>query len=365
MSAIKIRLAQEADNEKIIQLAQRCPQEGMITFFVNRTPRFNSLHKLIDPGAWHFVACDDEKIVGLVGVIHYKAKVIDQVFKIGYMLDLRVDIAYRKGLTAFKLVKTAVDFIRQSDADLVIANFLKDNKRPLVFTQGRGGLPPAYYLGDNKVHNLLPLFNMKLSKRFVIEKPTEKDIPELIEVYNKYARGYHISPVFTEEAFRKVIETVEGLSLDVFLVARENGKIKAVTAAWDEHRYKSYQVLKLTPGINIVTKIIWFLSHFIKTPYPVRLNEPLKQLSLVYYAHNECPEALEQLFRQVNNQNLGANHTMITLYAQEKDPVFDLVKKFTGVTVKSEMHMFAKDMAIFEKLREKEGPVMFDIAQVL
>ena len=31
--------------------------------------------------------------------------------------------------------------------------------------------------------------------------------------------------------------------LDNFLVARENGKIRAVTALWDEHPYKSYQVL--------------------------------------------------------------------------------------------------------------------------
>jgi len=365
MSAIQIRLAEEADNKKIIQLSKRCPQEGMVTIFINRTPRFNTLHRLMDPTAWHFVASKDDQIVGLVGVIHFKARVVDKVYKIAYMLDLRVDKEFRSGFTAFKLVRTAINHINHYDADIVIANFLKDNKRSLVFTAGRGGIPPSYFLGDNRVHNILPLYKMRISKRFVIEKPTENDIPELVALYTKYGESFKIAPVFTEEGFREMVNTVEGLSLDAFLVAREDGKIKAVTAAWDEHPYKSYQVLKFNLSIKIMVGFIRVLSLFMKTPYPVRLNEPLRQLSLVLYAHDDCPEALEQLFRQVNNQHLGTNYTMITLYAQEKDPVFTLVKKFVGISVKSEMHVFAKDMSVFEKFRENDAPVMFDLVKVL
>jgi predicted N-acetyltransferase YhbS len=365
MSAITIRLAEEADNDKITQLSERCPQEGMITLFINRTPRFNTLHRLVDPDAWHFLASKDDQVIGLVGVIHFKARVVDKVFKVAYMLDLRVDKEYRSGFTAFKLVRTAINHIKQYDADIVIANFLKDNKRPLVFTAGRGGIPPSYFLGDNRVFNILPLYKMRISKRFNIEKPTEEDIPELVALYNKYAEGFKIAPHFTEEGFREMVNTLEGLSLDAFLVAREGGKIKAVTAAWDEHPYKSFQVLKFNLSIKIMVGFIRFLSHFIKTPHPVKLNEPLRQLSLVLYAHDDCPEALEQLFRQVNNQYLGSKHTMITLYAQQKDPIFDLVKKFIGISVKSEMHVFSKDMSLFEKFKGNDAPVMFDLVEIL
>jgi hypothetical protein len=365
MSAIQIRLAEEADNEKIIQLSERCPQEGVITIFINRTPRFNTLHRLMDPGAWHFVASKDDQIVGLIGVIHFNARVVDQSSKISYMLDLRVDKEFRSGITAFKLVKTAVDYIYDSDSDIVIANFLKDNKKPLVFTSGRGGIPPSYYLGDNRILNILPLYKMRLSKRFIIENPTEKDIPELIALYNKYSANFKIAPIFTEKHFRETILKLEGLSLDHFLVAKENGKIRAVTAAWDEHPYKSYQVLRLNQSIKIVTGLMKFLSFFMKTPYPVILNKPLRQLSLVLFAHDDCPEALGQLFRKVNNQNLGSNYSMISLYAQEKDPVFELLKGFAGVSVKSEMHMFAKDMSLFEKFKGNDAPVMFDLVKVL
>lgn len=365
MSAIKIRLAEDADDEKIRDLSRRCPQEGVITFFPDRTPRFNTLHKILDEGAWHYVACKEDAIIGLVGVIHFSARVLDKIYKIGFMLDLRVDVEYRSGLAAFRLVKTAVDHLRESDVDMVIVNFLKDNKRPLVFTSGRGGLPIAQFLGDNKVFNIIPIHSMSLDKRFEIDEATEEDIPEIIELYHKYQAGFKIAPVITEELFRKYLHAIEGISLDNILLARENGKIKAVTGMWDEHTYKAYHALKLSFSIRAANAALKFLSLFMKVPHPIGLNEPLKQLSLVLYAHDERPEALETLFRHVNNINLGSEYTLITLYAQNNDPVFKMLKKFKGVAVNTEMYMFAKDESIFEKLKADPSPALFDLTMIL
>lgn len=364
MSAIHIRLADDSDNDRIIELAKRCPQEGMITLFINRFPRFNTLHRLLDPGSWHFVACKEDRIIGLVGVIHFHARVLDRTCKTGYMMDLRVDGEYRRGITAFRLVKAAVDHLQRSDTDMVIINIIKDNKRSLVFTSGRGGLPEAHYLGDNRIFNLLPIHYMKINKRFSIDRPSEKDIPGMLELYRKYASGFTIAPLITGDLFRKYLDSIEGLSLDNFLVARENGKIRAVTAVWDEHRYLSYQVFKLNVSIKMVTIILRFLSLFMRVPHPVRLNEPLKHLSLVLYAHDDCPEALDTLFRKVNNMNLGSQYTMIMLYAPENDPIFRFMKKYRGVSVRSEMHLFAKDTSVFEKLRANPPSVLLDLTMI-
>jgi predicted N-acetyltransferase YhbS len=365
MSAIHFRLAEESDNEGILELAKRCPQEGMITFFVNRTPRFNTLHRLLDPDAWHFVACREDQIIGLVGVVHFQAIVSGKNNKIAYMLDLRVDEAYRNGITAFRLVKTAIDHLQKSDADMVIASFVKDNKRPMVFTSGRGGLPTAYYLGRNRILNLLPVHDMKPDDRFEIDTLQEKDIKEIIEIYRGYASKFKIAPIITEDCFRKTLNTIEGLSFDHFLVAKENGKIRAVTALWDEHTYKSYQVLKLTPRINMVNGLIKFLSFFMRVPHPIRKNEPLRQLSLVMSAHDNCPQALTSLFRHINNMSRGSEYTLITLYSQENDPIFNTLKDFKGVSIHSEMYLFAKDPKVFEQLEQSPAPVMFDLTMIL
>jgi hypothetical protein len=365
MSAIRFRMAEESDNDRILDLAKRCPQEGMITFFPNRTPRFNTLHRLLDPGTWHYVACNDDDIIGLVGVIHFHARVLNREMKVAYMLDLRVDKLYRSGLTAFRLVKTAIDHLRQSDVDMVVVNFLKDNKRPLVFTSGRGGLPPAYFLGENRIFNIIPLRFMKLNERFEISEMEQNDIPEVVALYQKYAAGFKYAPIMTEDLLNSYITSLEGLTPGSFLLARENGAIKAVTAMWDEHTYKSYQVLKLNTSTRMITTFLKFLSLFMPVPHPIRLNEPLRQLSLVLYAHDNCPEALDALFRHTNNINLGSGYTVITLYAQVNDPVFVPMKKFLGINVKSEMYIFARDTSIFEKLDADPGIVLMDLTMTL
>ncbi|MBE0679799.1 MAG: GNAT family N-acetyltransferase, partial [Bacteroidales bacterium] len=353
------------DNDKIIGLAEKCPQEGMITYFINRTPRFNTLQRLLDKDAWHLVARKDDSIIGLVGVVHFPANVLDKTYKVGYMLDLRVEKAYRNGMTAFKLLRTAEDHVMRSDADMVIANFLKDNKRPLVFTKGRVGLPSAHYLGTNRIFNIIPIRTMRIDSRYKIEKPDDKDIPSIIELYRTYASRFAIAPLITEDRFRNYLDNISGLSLDNFLVARENGKIRAVTAVWDEHPYKSYQVLRLNFSIRVVTCLLNFLSHFMKVPRPVRLNEPLRQLSLVLYAHDDCPEALDTLFRHANNISIGSDYTLIMLYATENDPLFIPMKKFTGITVRSEMYVFAREAALIEKLKENPPGVLLDVTMTI
>lgn len=362
MGSIRIRLAEESDNNQITDLAKRCYQEGMITFFVNRTPRFNTLHRLLDPESWHYVVEDGDTIVGLVGVIHFEAMLLGKPKKFAYMMDLRIDEEYRKGLTAFRMVKKAIDHVLSSDTDFVIGNFLKANQNSLVFASGRAGIPEGLHLGDNRIFNLLPIRNLKTDSRFEISPLSMDDFPELENVYLNYAKNFRFAPQITADTLRGYFEWLENLSPEHFLVARENGHIRAVTAMWDEKLYKSYQVLKVTPTIRIVNGALKLLSPLFKVPQPVRLNEPLKQLSLVLYAHDNCPEALQSLFRHVNNTQRGSDYTLITLYACESDPVFDLMKSFTGVSVQTEMYLYAKDTSIYEEIRKDKRPDRLPLA---
>lgn len=364
MGSIRIRIAEESDNEKILDLASHCPQEGMITFYPSRRPRFNTLHRHVDPGAFHYVACDGDDIIGLIGVIHFESRIFDRIRKIGYILDLKMLPAYRQGITSFRLVKAAVDHLQASDVEMVMVNFLKGNKRPLVFTSGRGGLPPACYLGDNRIFNLFPIRFMALNNRFTVEEPSEEDVPAMVTLLRAYADTFRIGPVVSEETFRHYL-TLEGLSLDRFLVAREDGKIRAMTACWDEHAYKSYQVLRFKPGTRALVLLMRFVSLFWRMPQPVRMNEPLRQLSLVLFAHDNCPEALDTLFRHVNNINLGGAYSMLTVYAQQNDPMFRYLDKFTGVSIRSELHLFAKDIAVFDELKDAAQPALLDLVLTL
>jgi len=358
---VQIRIAQENDHDQLIALAKRCPQEGMLTVTPIRKPCYNTLHRLLDPKAIHFVASAENNIVGQIGLIHFNARVLEKTLRLAYFLDFRVDEAYRGGTTSFRLVKTAVDYVLESDVDAVLVNLLKANKKPLVFTSGRGDLPASLNLGDNRIFNILPIRKLKLNQRFEICNPTLNDLPELVNIYNLYAQKFKIAQQLTEKNLLYYIESLDGITLDSFFVAKENGKIKAVTALWDERTYRAYLVLKFNTSIKLAKVATSFLSLFMKMPHPIRKNQPLNQLSLVLYAHENCPEALETLFKHANNINIGSDFTLISLYAQEKDPLFENLDKLFGVTVKSEMHLFAKDTSVFEQLANDPRPVMLDL----
>lgn len=365
MNNLQIRLAEDSDNDQILELNRKCPQEGMITLCVNRSPCFNSLHRLLDPESWHLVACSGDRIIGLIGIVHFQGEILGKDVKIAYILDLKVDSAYRSGTVAYRLVKSAVEAIDRSDTDFVIANFIKDNKKSLEFTKGRGKLPRALYLGSNKIRNLLPVRFMKPDKRFEISTLREQEIPEIVQLYRKYSGKFKISPAITEERFRRNLNSIQGLTAGNFFVAKDKGEIKAFTACWDEHFYKSYQVLKLTPRINLVNGLINVLSNFMKLPQPIRINEPLRQLSIVYYAHDDCPKAMQSLFKHINNITRGSEYTLITLYSQENDPISGLLKNFRSVSVNTEMYLFAKDTPVFEKLNENPSTVLFDLSMIM
>ena len=124
-------------------------------------------------------------------------------------------------------------------------------------------------------------------------------------------------------------------------------------------------MLKLNFSIRVATSILNFLSLFMRVPHPIRINEPLRQLSLVLYAHDDCPKALDTLFRYANNINLGSEYTLIMLYAQENDPIFRFMNKYIGVSVRSEMYLFAKETAVFEKLKVNSSGVLFDLSMTI
>lgn len=393
MGSIRIRLAEPEDNDQIQALGRRCYQEGVINVAVHRSPTFNTMHRLLDPDAWHMVAEDDGVIVGLIGLVHFRSRLAGESRRLGYMMDLRLDEAYRKGTTAFKLLKKAIDTSLGMGTDLVIGNFLKSNQNSLIITQGRAGIPKSLYLGDNRVFNMIPVRRMRTDPAFEIRRATEADLPDMVALYESYEKNFRMAPQITEEVLKRYLQ-LEGLSIDSFWIARERGgrerggqdqggqdqgsrdwrsrsavgkqgPLRAVVAAWDEHTYKHYQVLKLSRNIRIVNGALAALSPFLKIPKPIRLNEPLPQMSLVLYAHDRSPHALVSLFRHINNEYRGTRYTLISFYAQEKDPIFDAMSGFASVSVQSEMYLFAEDPSIYAPITRDERPAWLDLALTL
>jgi predicted N-acetyltransferase YhbS len=183
---IVIDLMTEDDNEAILALSHRCPQKGVIEGYPDRSPVFRRIHQQVSEKSYHMVARKGQKLIGAFGAVYTNLQYRDKNYDSAYLLDLKVDPEHQRSTVAYRLVKETVNNLHVLDTPLAIATFLKNNQYSLIFTKNRAGIPEAQYLGDFRIFSIVPLFKKKLSGNFTIDHPTENDVPELIELYNKF-----------------------------------------------------------------------------------------------------------------------------------------------------------------------------------
>lgn len=70
-----------------------------------------------------------------------------------------------------------------------------------------------------------------------LQSATSGDVPELVEFYNQQAKNFQYAPVLTETWLRQ-LNGSNGLRLSDFQLLRENGKLRACFALWDQRRFK-------------------------------------------------------------------------------------------------------------------------------
>lgn len=354
---VLVRFAEDGDNQPVLELSPRCVQKGMVTMYPDRSPVFNRIHQLLDPSSYHVIAMNDNRVVGLLGALHSDFYFQDQPVRTAYFMDFKVDPDFRIGLTAYRMVKRAIDSEQESGTRMALATLLKNNESPMVFTKGRGGFPASLYLGDNRVFSYVPIRHLKTDTRFKIRQAGESDIPELLVLYNRYYSTYRLAPRMSEEIFRHYITQIDGLSIGNFFLACEGDAIKAVLAAWDAKSIKRYRVTQSNYKVKLMSGLVKFLSIFGSMPEPIQINEPLKQLTLVLYAHDNSTGALGSLFRHLNNLHIGGEYSLIQVQVHEEDPANESLRGLTGVSVYSEIHFFTDTLQFAREIQNSNGLV--------
>ena len=333
--------------------------------YPDRSPVFNALHRLVDAGSYHAMATRGDDVIGLLGTVHQDLYFRGQPLPMVYFMDFKVDPDFRKGLTAYRMVRQATERELASGTRLGLATLLKNNEAPMAFTKGRGGFPASLYLGDNRIFNCIPVRRLRTDERFTIETPGESDIPELVSLYNRYYATYRLAPRLTEATFRHYTSQIDGLQLGNFRVARREGRIQAVVAMWDELAFRRYFVTRFNVRIRLANGLIRFLSHFTEVPEQIRSHKPLRQLSLVLYAHDLSVDALAALFRHANNLHVGGEYSLLQIQVHQDDPVNLALKGMTGVSLYSEIHLFTDTIQLAREIQNEPGLIHLEFENYL
>jgi hypothetical protein len=295
--------------------------------------------------------------VGLLGTLHIDLYLADTPLRTAYWMDFRVDPGYRNGLIAYRMIIPTIARERESGSRMALATLLKNNEAPLVFTKGRGGFPASLYLGDNRIFNIFPIRKYKTNPGYLIDHPHADEIPEIVELYNRFYGGYRLAPRINRNILEKYIGGIDGLSLENFWVARKGGRIRAVLAAWDEEPFKRYVILKTNIWIRMMSVLLKGMSLLTLMPARIPNKGPLTQLSLVLYAHDQDIEALGTLIRHINNLNVGGKYSLIQFQIHQDDPAVSCLKGLAGISVYNEIHIFTDTHQLARDIRNTPGVV--------
>lgn len=355
-----IDLMTDADNDAILKLSHQCPQDGVIGGYPDRSPEFRKIHQQISKKSYHMVARKGGSLVGAFGAVYTNLQYKDKNYDSAYLLDLKVHPDHRRSTIAYRVVKETVQNLLEIKTDLAIATFLKNNEFSLIFSRSRGGIPDAKYLGDIRIFSIVPLLKKKVTKEFKIEHPDKNDIPELVELYNKFYSGYKLAPRMTEDLLKYYTGEIDGMDLNQFWVARKDGEIKAVLCAWDEDFYKRWVVVRMSRAMKVFSFILKVLGLIFKMPAPLKEKKPIKHISLVLSAHDNCVAGMKDLFRSINNFYRGKEYTILQTHFHVEDPVNDALKGMAGFNVHAEIHVFTEDPELAKQIAKDEGLVHFE-----
>ncbi len=354
-------LLTDEDNAAILELSHRCPQDGDIEAYPDRSPDFRRIHRQLSDKSYHIVARNGNSLIGAFGAVYTDLYYKNTRYDSAFLLDFKVHPDYRRSTVAFRIVKETVRHMREvNKTRLAVATFLKNNDHSLIFTKSRAGVPDAQYLGDFRLFNIVPLKKQAISGHFEIGHPTEEDIPALVELYNKFYSAYKLAPRMTEDLLRYYTTEIEGMGLGQFWVAREQGAIKAVVCAWEEDNYKRWFVTRMSRKMKMVSFAMSALRQVFRVPAPLREGSPTKHISMVMCAHDNCIVGIRDLFRSVNNFYRGREYTVLQTHFNDKDPVNAALKGFIGFPVYIEAHAFTEDPALAREIVKDEALVHFE-----
>jgi len=71
------------------------------------------------------------------------------------------------------------------------------------------------------------------------------------------------------------------------------------------------------------------------------------------------------LFRHTNNEQLGSDCTLLSLYTRDNDPIISHLSGLTGISVYSEMYLYANDTSIYDSLNEPGARDWLDLALIV
>ena len=189
--------------------------------------------------------------VGMCSSVEMPVHINGKSMMAGYLGELRVMPAFRNRLrivqNGFKSVQKLNDPLHQ--LNYWFTSIAKENQAARRLLEANlKGMPNYQPQGEMVTYAL----STRLAKDNACLQPAEvKDIPEIVKFYNHYASQYQYSPVLNEEWLQS-LDGSNGLHISDFYLLKQDDRIQACFALWDQRSFKQTVVRGYRFPLNIL-----------------------------------------------------------------------------------------------------------------
>jgi len=339
---LRFALATQKDDEAIRRLLRENPTQGAISLSFEREPNYFAGAGLAAARDLTVVAYIGDRLVCLGHCATRNCWVGDQVKKVGYLSELRLDASARG---RFDIVRRGYEFFRdlqQADpADIYFTSIGSDNTRARrLLESGLRGLPTYRFLTE-LVTIVIPVGRRTRPRednqlRFV---PLSKErIDDLIEFLNTSTVRRPLSVAWTKAQWLNLER--HGVSLqDVHLLLRED-KIVGCGALWDQRGFRQTVIRGYAPTLGRSRPLLNLVAPLLGTPRLPAAGSELAHAFLSPFATEAGNDALfPALLSSIMPLAAKRGLEFITLGLSANDPrLSTILKRFKHRVYRSRLY---------------------------
>jgi len=354
----RIELATHEDEAELRKLLVKTAMPGVIRLSYGREPHF--FYSLDVLGRHNQIAVARNatgNIVGL-GIRSMKSMYVnDEIQQIGYLSHLRLEKTYRGNIFLAKGFKYLHGLHQDTQCPFYLTTIMEDNENAKKALLNTRGLLPVYQ-SWGKLHTYLingPCVESS-AFNFQIEFAQYSDMEEILEFLQHEGKHKQFFPHYTANDFNHESGLLRGIQHQHILVAKQDQKIVATLAFWNQGSFKQILVHSYHPLLKLCRPIYNVYSKITNRPYLVKPGHPLD----FYYAAIVCVKNNDtKLFGHILSAAVTYSHkqnkSFLALGLHENDPLNDVLKNFRYKLMQSNLYLvsFPSDKIDFSYLKNK------------
>ena len=324
---IVYRQARREDDECIRSLLRNNDMDSWVRMSLEREPSFFLGENLMGESVAVLARRSDppHDVVGMYSMAARKAHVNGRPSQAGYLGALRVNPGYRHKLRILKNGFASARVLSGVGTLPLFTSLASENHaaRRLLEANLRG-MPRYTPIGELESLGISTAHGKNTG---LLRAAQAKDIPALVEFFNRHAAAYQFSPVL-EEQWLKSLSGDIGLALGDFLLLEDGTTLRGCIAIWDQRAFK-----------QVVPRGYRFPLNFLRAPYNLyarlaghlalpRIGRQLEQVFLSFLAlDSQAKDSLEQVIREglFHARKKGAKAGVLGLSVE--NPLYRRVKE--------------------------------------